>query len=43
MKKNNILIFYVLAFLQGLVFYSSVCTLYRTDCGITLTQCRTPN
>ena len=38
MKKNNILIFYVLAFLQGLVFYSSVCTLYRTDCGITLTQ-----
>lgn len=38
MKKNNILIFYVLAFLQGLVFYSSVCTLYRTDCGISLTQ-----
>lgn len=36
--KKNILIFYVLAFLQGLVFYSSVATLYRTSQGLTLYQ-----
>ena len=34
--KKNIYIFYVLAFLQGLVFYSSVATLYRTTHGISL-------
>lgn len=36
--KKNILIFYVLAFCQGLVFYSSVATLYRTSQGVTLYQ-----
>ena len=36
--KRNIIIFYVLAFLQGLIFYSSVSTLYRTSAGITLGQ-----
>ena len=36
--KRNIIVFYVLAFLQGLVFYSSVSTLYRTSAGITLTE-----
>lgn len=34
--KRNKYIFYVLAFLQGLVFYSSITTLYRTTNGITL-------
>lgn len=34
--KRNKYIFYVLAFLQGLVFYSSISTLYRTTHGITL-------
>lgn len=36
--KRNIIVFYVLAFLQGLVFYSSVSTLYKTSSGITLAQ-----
>ena len=34
--KKNIIIFYVLAFVQGLIFVSSVATLYRTNNGITL-------
>ena len=38
MNRKNIKIFYVLAFLQGLVFYSSVATLYRTTNGITLLE-----
>ncbi|MCI5773888.1 MAG: MFS transporter [Erysipelotrichaceae bacterium] len=38
MKKNNIIIFYVLAFLQGMIFYSCVATLYRLDRGINLWQ-----
>ena len=36
--KKNIILFYVLAFLQGLVFYSSIATLYRTSNGLTLYQ-----
>lgn len=39
MKKSNeknVVIFYLLAFLQGLVFTSSIATLYRTANGITL-------
>lgn len=38
MNRKNIKIFYVLAFLQGLVFYSSIATLYRTANGITLLE-----
>lgn len=38
MKKNNIRIFYTLAFLQGLVFYSSISSLYRTQNGITIKE-----
>lgn len=38
MKKNNIVVFYVLAFLQGLVFYSSIATVYRLERGIDLAQ-----
>lgn len=38
MRKNNIIIFYVLAFLQGLVFYSSIATVYRLERGIDLAQ-----
>lgn len=36
--KRNIIVFYVLAFLQGLVFYGSVSTLYKTSAGISLAQ-----
>lgn len=36
--KNNKVIFYVLAFLQGLVFYSSVATLYRQANGLSLAE-----
>lgn len=36
--KRNKYIFYILAFLQGLVFYSSIATLYRTTNGITLLE-----
>lgn len=36
--KKNIIIFNVLAFLQGLVFVSSVATLYRTYNGISLLE-----
>lgn len=38
MNRKNIKIFYVLAFLQGLVFYSSIATLYRTANGISLLE-----
>lgn len=38
MNQKNIRIFYALAFLQGLVFYSSIATLYRTTNGITLLE-----
>ena len=34
--KKNVYIFYVLAFLQGLVFYSSIATLYRTSHNLSL-------
>ncbi len=37
MRKNRILL-YALSFLQGLVFYSSVATLYRQAAGLTLTE-----
>lgn len=36
--KRNIIVFFVLAFLHGLVFYSSVSTLYKISSGITLAQ-----
>lgn len=37
MRKNRILL-YALSFLQGLVFYSSVATLYRQAAGLTLLE-----
>lgn len=37
-KKLNIYIMYVIAFLQGMVFYSSVSTLYRQAQGLTLVE-----
>ena len=36
--KKNIILFYILAFLQGIVFYSSIATLYRTSNGLSLYQ-----
>lgn len=36
--KRNIGILYSMSFLQGMVFYSSVSTLYRQAAGITLFQ-----
>lgn len=36
--KQNQYVFYVLAFLQGLVFYSAIATLYRQNKGISLTE-----
>ena len=36
--KRNIGILYSISFLQGMVFYSSVSTLYRQAAGITLFQ-----
>lgn len=38
MKKNNIYIMYAIALLQGMVFYSSIATLYRQAQGISLLQ-----
>lgn len=38
MNRKNITLFYVLAFLQGLCFYSSIATLYRTSNGISLLE-----
>lgn len=37
-KRLNIYIMYVIAFLQGMVFYSSVSTLYRQAQGLTLVE-----
>lgn len=34
--KKNVVLFYISAFLQGLVFYSSVATLYRTTHNLSL-------
>lgn len=34
--KNNIRIMYMIAFLQGLVFYAPIATLYRTSVGLSL-------
>ena len=36
--KNNIRILYGMSFLQGMVFYASVATLYRTSAGLSLFQ-----
>ena len=38
MKKKNIIIMYIITFLQGMVFYASIATLYRTSNGITLLE-----
>ena len=38
MKNKNIILMYIIAFLQGMVFYASIATLYRTQNGITLLQ-----
>lgn len=38
MKKKNIFIMYIISFLQGMVFYASIATLYRTSNGITLLE-----
>ncbi len=38
MKNHNKNIFYVLAFLQGLVFYSSIASLYRLNHGLSLAE-----
>ncbi|MBQ9986822.1 MAG: MFS transporter, partial [Erysipelotrichales bacterium] len=36
--KKNIIIMYTISFLQGMVFYASISTLYRQAYGITLLQ-----
>jgi len=38
MKKKNIILMYIITFLQGMVFYASIATLYRTSHGITLLE-----
>lgn len=38
MKKKNIIFMYIITFLQGMVFYASIATLYRTSNGITLLE-----
>ncbi len=38
MKNNNIRLMYCIAFLQGMVFYASIATLYRTSAGLSLYQ-----
>ncbi len=38
LSKKNIGLMYALVFLQGMVFYSAVATLYRTQAGISLTE-----
>ncbi|NLS86215.1 MAG: MFS transporter [Ruminococcaceae bacterium] len=38
MLKKNIFIMYAIAFLQGLVFYSSIATLYRQASGVSVFQ-----
>ena len=37
-NKRNILFLYIITFLQGMVFYGAIATLYRTDRGLTLVQ-----
>lgn len=36
--KRNIPLMYAISFLQGLVFYVSIATLYRRECGLTVFQ-----
>ena len=36
MKNNNIKLMYCISFLQGMVFYASIATLYRTSSGLNL-------
>ncbi len=38
LQKKNIFLMYALNFLQGLVFYAAVATLYRQQAGISLTE-----
>ena len=38
MKKKNIILMYIITFLQGMVFYASIATLYRTSNGISLLE-----
>ncbi|MGN1343061.1 MAG: MFS transporter [Traorella sp.] len=38
MNKKNIIIMCCISFLQGMVFYASISTLYRQACGISLFQ-----
>jgi MFS family permease len=38
MKKNNVIIMYAIVFLQGLVFYGPVATLYRQSRGLNINQ-----
>ena len=37
-KRRNIALFYAVFFLQGMVFYSPVATLYRQASGLSLLQ-----
>lgn len=38
MKKRNIAVMYMISLFQGMVFYASISTLYRTARGLTLSQ-----
>ena len=38
MKKRNIYLLFAIEWLQGMVFYSSVATLYRQNHGLTLVE-----
>ena len=38
MKKRNIAVMYLISLFQGMVFYASVSTLYRTARGLSLSQ-----
>lgn len=38
MKKRNIYLLFVIQTLQGMVFYSSVATLYRQNNGLSLIE-----
>lgn len=37
-QKRSVALMYAMAFLQGMVFYGSAATLYRTDAGLTMGQ-----
>lgn len=38
MKNKNILIMYLISFFQGMIFYASISTIYRTSRGLTLSE-----